>query len=249
MKLLLSLLIPLSLFSCSSEETKVAVPKTAAVLFFVDKTASVDFGNDYVAQKYQTALQQVIQENIANTGDQIEMYYVHENTAKSRCLKLQVRASKDDTQGMNATDLEAAQSMFDLQLNKEKQFFSKRALAKMMQANNNASNKETDLLSSISIINQKCQEVDQVKVYFFSDMVESQENAIDFHESPPKSSKEAIGLAQKSLESLSDFLLSNAEINVLLPFEATSSSRENNPNVGVFWQSIFEGLGAVYQEL
>jgi hypothetical protein len=239
----------LFLSACSQNETKETPPKTTAILFFVDKTASVDFENEYVAKKYQTALQQVIQDNIQHTGDQIEMYYVHENTSKSRCLKLQVRASKDETEGMNATDLEAAQSMFDLQLKKEKQIFANRAMSKMMQTNNNASNKETDLLSSIGIINQKCLEVDQVKVFYFSDMVESQNNGIDFHKNSPKSSQEALEIAQKSLASFGDALLSNAEINVLLPFEATSSSSENNPNIGVYWQTIFEELGASFQEL
>lgn len=249
MKQSLFLFLAVIFAACSSTETKDSPPKTTALLFFVDKTASVDFGNEFVAQKYQTALQQVIQDNIQHTGDQIEMYYVHENTAKSRCLNLQVRASKDETEGMNVTDLEAAQSMFDLQLKKEKQIFTNRAMAKMMFANTNASKKETDLLSSIGIINRKCQEVDQVKVFYFSDMVESQDNGIDFHKNPPKSSQEASELAQKSLANFSDALLSNAEINVLLPFEATSSSAENNPNVGVFWQAIFEELGASFQEL
>lgn len=249
MKYLFSFIFSFCLFACSTDSKEAQKPKTTAILFFVDKTASVDFSNEFVAKKYQNALQQVIQDNIQHTGDQIEMYYVHENTAKSRCLKLQVKASKDDTQGMNATDLEAAQSMFDLQLKKEKGIFANRAMAKMMQANNNASNKETDLLSSIEIINQKCQEVDQVKVFYFSDMVESQNNGIDFHKNPPKSSQEATDLAQKSLTIFSDALLSNAEINVLLPFEATSSSAENNPNVGVFWQTIFEELGASFQEM
>lgn len=249
MKHFLFIVVIIFIAACSGTDTRETTPKTTAILFFVDKTTSVDFSNQYVAEKYQTALQQVIQDNIQYTGDQIEMYYVHENTAKSRCLKLQIRATKDDLAGMNATDLEAAQSMYDLQLNKEKGIFTKRALAKMMQANNNASNKETDLLSSLRIINQKCQEVDQVKVFYFSDMVESQKNGIDFHKNPPSSSQEAMDLAQKSMASFNDFLLSNAEINVLLPFEATSSSKENNPNVGVFWQSIFEELGANYLEM
>lgn len=249
MKYFLAFLFAFSLLACSSETKEAQKPKTTAILFFVDKTASVDLNDEYVGNKYKNALAQIIQENIQHTGDELEMYYVHENTAKARCLKLKVRASLDETEGMNATDLEAAQSTFDLMLAKEKKLFTKRAMDKLLQTNNGDSNKETDVLASVNIINEKCQEVDLVKVYFFSDMVESTLGGRDFHKNPPKASSEASEMAQSDLEKLNDAMLSNAEINVLLPYQPTSSSSENNPNISTYWQYIFEELGATFEEI
>lgn len=235
--------------SCSDDQSSSKKAETTAVMIFVDKTSSVDLNDNYVGDKYRTALKQVIQEDIQNTGDELEMYYIHENTAKSRCLKLQSRAELEDTYGMNATDLEAANTTFEMMLNKEKNIFTNKALDKMNAANSGESNKETDVLSAISKISEKCQEYDQVKVYFFSDMIESTKRGRDFHKNPPKSSSEAEKMAKEDLKPFADSYLSNAEVSVLLPFAPTSSSSINNPSISAYWQSIFQELGANYEEI
>ena len=84
-----------------NEQSKANQP-LVHTLIFIDKTASIDVAKPFVAQKYQQALTSIIEENINKAGDKFEIYYIHENTSKGRCLSLVCRTEMDNTEGMNA---------------------------------------------------------------------------------------------------------------------------------------------------
>ena len=238
----------LFLLSCGDKKThkaenKLKGPNTHAIIF-LDKTQSVDVSNAFVAQKYQQAITSLIDENINKTGDRLEIYYIHENTSKARCLSLISRTEYENTDGMNATDLEAAETNYKLSIAKERGIFTKQALNRLMTTNNGASNKETNISASIPIIAQAGESGDVVKVYFLSDMVESIKAGRDFHIHPPKDAAEAENWAKADAEKLQNYSLTSPDITMILPFEPTSSSKENNPNVTSYWKILFETLGA-----
>ena len=115
------------LFSCSEKKSESldnqAVTPNIYTLIFIDKTKSVNVSKPFVAHKYEQAINALVEQNVRRAGDKLEVYYIHENTAKSRCLSLTSRTEKDDTKGMNATDQEAAQTNYDLAIRKERNFF------------------------------------------------------------------------------------------------------------------------------
>jgi hypothetical protein len=237
----------LFIFSCGEEKKteNTAHSPTIYTLIFIDKTESVDIGKPFVAQKYQQALSKIIQENFRKAGDKFEGYYVHENTAKGRCLSMVCRTEVEDTEGMNVTDMEAAKTSYDLSIRKERNFVSQQALARLNEKNNGSSNQETNLTQSLSVISKAAESGLLVKVFYFSDMVESVKNGRDFHINPPKDDAEAEQWAKIDAEKMKNYSLANVDISMILPFEPTSSSKENNPTVTHYWQKLFEAMGGV----
>lgn len=224
-------------------EHKFDAPNVHTIIF-IDKTQSVDLSNAFVAQKYQQAISALINENVNKAGDMFEAYYIHENTSKARCLTLMSRTEYENTDGMNATDIEASKTSYDLSINKERGIFTKQAIARLMTANNGASNQETNITASIPIIAKASESGDMVKVYYFSDMVESVKTGRDFHLHPPKDNAEAAAWAKQDAEKYKDYTIASPDVTMILPFEPTSSSKENNPFVTAYWQKLFETLGA-----
>jgi SLT domain-containing protein len=219
-------------------------------LIFIDKTASVDVEKPFVAQKYQQALTSIIEQNINKAGDKFEIYYIHENTSKGRCLSLICRTEMDNTEGMNATDIEAVKTSFDLSIRKERNFVIKQAMTRLNAQNSNASNLETNILSSIPVIAKAAATQSMVKVYYLSDMVESVKNGRDFQQKPPKDDSEAEAWAKTDAEKFKDYALNSPDISMILPFEPTSSIKENNPTITFYWSKLFENLGVMsVQEL
>ncbi|KPM48520.1 hypothetical protein [Jiulongibacter sediminis] len=251
MRVFLSLALGLLLFSCSDSETTTesSPSKPIHTLIFMDKTSSVDVSKPFVAQKYQQLLKQVVDENIRQAGDQIDIYFVHENTAKGKSISLTSRTEKENTQGMNATDLEAAQTGYEMTLQKEKNIFIRQCLAQLNKKNGGSSNAETDLKAAIPILSEAAADGSEVKAYFLSDMVQSQKNGRDFHKNAPTSSDQANQWAEEDLSQFEEANLLNCDIQMVLPFEPTSSSSVNNPNITVYWQSLLGDLGAGVSEL
>ncbi|MFB0945863.1 MAG: hypothetical protein QMB24_06935 [Spirosomataceae bacterium] len=242
----LSLLITVAFFSCggdSSENEEPVKQPNIHTLIFIDKTESVDITKPFVANKYQTALKQIIEDNINQAGDKVEVYYIHENTSKARTMSMTARSSMGDTYGMNITDIEATETSFNLSLRKERGIFTQQAIRRLMTANNGSSNLETNVTASIPVISKAAETATDVRVYYFSDMVESLKNGRDFHVNAPKSSEQATEWANTDAEKLQNYVIGNPMITMILPFEATSSSKENNPNVTTYWQTLFENLG------
>lgn len=251
---LLSLLLYFSLFSCGEKNTKTTENQANSpaihTLIFIDKTASVDVSKPFVAQKYQQALNTIIEENVRKSGDKFEIYYIHENTSKGRCLSLMCRTEMEDTEGVNATDLEAIKTSYDLSIRKERTFVAKQAFARLNAQNDNASNLETNILSSIPVIAKASESGAVVKVYYLSDMVESVKNGRDFQIKPPKDDSEAESWAKIDAEKYKDYALNSPDISMILPFEPTSSIKENNPTITLYWSKLFENLGVMsVQEL
>ena len=216
---------------------------------FVDKTASVNFDQKEIAEKYQTALKQLVEEHISYEGDELIMYYLHENTAKARCLQVASRSTMEDLKGLNATDAEAAKTSFELSIKKERKNMLKKASAKMFRDNTGSSNKETAVLAAIPVIAEKGERFDQLYVYFFSDMIESCKNTRDFHVLAPNNNKTAAIWAKEDAKSFEELSLDNADIKVLLPFDPTSSSQINNPHIMAYWSEIFGLLGVPFEEI
>ncbi len=252
MRALLYLLSLTGLVSCSTggdQTEKLPETKPSHTFIFIDKTASVDVTDDFVYQKYSGIIKEAIESHVRKAGDKLDIYFIHENTAKGRSLSLVSRTEMEDTNGMNATDLEAATTNYEFSLKKEHAVFIRQALARLKQKNGGSSNEETNISASLPIVSTAAAEDASVYVYYLSDMVESVKAGRDFHKSPPSGNSQATEWAEQDLSAHSDLNLSGAEVTFVLPFEATSSSRENNPNVTVYWQQIFEGLGATVNEI
>ncbi len=219
-------------------------------LIFIDKTASVDVSKPFVAQKYQQTLTSIIEQNLNKMGDKFEIYYIHENTSKGRCLSLMCRTEMENTEGMNATDLEAVRTSYDLSIRKERNFVTKQSLARLNAQNDNASNLETNILSSIPVIAKASESGSVVKVYYLSDMVESVKSGRDFQQKPPKNESEADEWAKIDAEKFKNYPLNSPDISMILPFEPTSSIKENNPTITRYWSKLFDNLGVMsVQEL
>jgi|AntAceMinimDraft_11_1070367.scaffolds.fasta_scaffold60698_2 hypothetical protein len=242
----LFLLIPIVCFSCDdnpSENEEPVKQPNIHTLIFIDKTESVDITKPFVSSKYQTALKQIIEDNVNQAGDKVEVYFIHENTSKARTMSMTARSSMGDTYGMNITDIEAAETSFNLSLRKERSVFTQQAIRRLVTSNNGSSNLETNVTASIPVIAKAAETAADVRVYYFSDMVESLKNGRDFHVNAPKNTEQATKWANTDAEKLQKYVVGNPTITMILPFEATSSSKENNPNVTAYWQSLFENLG------
>ncbi len=246
---ILVIIITLSTFliSCGLSEknaTKIKEPlKNNHILLFFDKTQSVDISKAFVKNKYEGALKNLIDKNINTVGDILEIYYIHENTAKSKCMSMVTRTEKETTEGLNVTDLEASETNYKMSIGKERKMILSMAIQKMSEKNTGTSNLETNVSASVPVLSAALGATKNVMAYYFSDMIESVKAGRDFHKMAPNSHEQAQEWATKDVESKKLFNLSNATITMILPFEPTSSSKENNPNVTDYWKVYFEALG------
>ncbi|GAA4408237.1 hypothetical protein GCM10023187_29820 [Nibrella viscosa] len=250
-KMLAGCALLLFLTGCSSDSDKEAgqagSPLTPTyTLIFVDKSQSVSTNKAYIDQKYRQAVTSIIDENIKDKGDKLEVYFIHENTAKGRALSLTTRTEMDDIGQANATDREAAQTAFDLSLQRERTNMRQQVWSKLAQQNTNTSNQQTDIWASLPVIAKAGESGAMVKVYYLSDMVESMKGTgrRDFHTNPPRDNAQAEQWAKADAEQLKRYTLGNPDITMILPFEPNASVRENNPAVTQYWQTLFNELGA-----
>lgn len=235
--------------SCGSEKEATTAPPDAPVysLVFLDKTQSVHVDKNYVNDKYRQALTDIIENNMKSKGDKLEVYFIHENTSKARALSLTVRSEKDNVEGVNATDREGIETAFQLSLQKEKSIYLRQLLAKLNQQNTGSSNLSTDIWASLPVIAKAGESGSEVKVYYFSDMVESVKGADrrDFHVKPPKDDAEAEADAKTDSKKLEQYAIGSPQVTIVSPFEPTASTKENNPHVTHYWQTLFQELGGV----
>ncbi|MDR6196960.1 hypothetical protein [Siphonobacter sp. SORGH_AS_0500] len=237
----------------NKENTETAVTETApqaskvSTLIFLDKSRSVNEDKDFVEKKYTKVINSLVQEEIRRAGDNIQVWLIHENTAQSKALDLTSQTTLDATEGMSQTDVEAAEANYDLALQRERLNFAKQVLAQLATPNVSKSSEQTDIQASLAAINARVGEGYAVKVYYFSDMVESmkQPGRRDFHKTPPKSTAEADAWAKADAASLKARYpnLSSVEVSIVLPFEPTTSSKVNNPNVSEYWKTFFNEVG------
>jgi hypothetical protein len=249
---LLLTLVSVTLFSCNFfKEEKKALPTTNTyTLVFMDKTQSVHVDKAFVSQKYQQVLSDLIEQNINRKGDKLEVYFIHENTSKAKALSLTCRSDMENTDAMSATDREGAQTSYDLQIERERMIFLRQATAKLAQQNIAASRRFTDIWASFSVISRAAESGYEVKVYYLSDMIESVKGngRRDFHEAAPQSDQQAESWAKADAERMKNYSLSNTDIKMVLPFEATSSTKENNPTITLYWTKLLQELGAMSVE-
>ncbi|CAG5011908.1 hypothetical protein DYBT9275_05052 [Dyadobacter sp. CECT 9275] len=248
----LFILLATLLFACGSEKEKPQAVPDAPVytLVFLDKTQSVNVNKVYVGQKYRQVLTDIVENNMKNKGDKLEVYFIHENTSKARALSLTVRSEMDNLEGANATDKEGIETAFQLSLQKEKSIFLRQAMIKLNQQNTGASNQSTDIWASLPVIAKANESGAQVKVYYFSDMIESVKGADrrDFHISAPSNDEQAEQEAKADSKKLEQYVIGSPEVTIVSPFEPTASSKENNPHVTHYWQTLFQELGGVSVE-
>jgi len=235
------------LLGCSSENEKKPVTEGPTyTLVFMDKTQSVNVNKAFVAQKYQQILSDLVEQNIHQKGDKLEVYFIHENTQKARALSLTCRTQVEDISQMSATDREAAQTTADLTLQRERIIFLRQLIAKLGIQNVGTSQRQTDIWASLPVINKAAETGAEVKVYYLSDMIESMKggNRRDFHSRPPQNNSEAESWAKSDAKQMQQYALNAAEIKIALPFEPTSSTKENNPTVTQYWSTLLQELGA-----
>ncbi|TLU97934.1 hypothetical protein [Dyadobacter luticola] len=248
-KFLFASMTALFLFSCGKEKEATQAAPDAPVysLIFLDKTQSVHVDKNYVNEKYRQALTDIIEKNMKNKGDKLEVYFIHENTSKARALSLTVRSERDDMSAANATDREGIETAFQLSLQKEKGIYLRQLLAKLNQQNTGSSNQSTDIWASLPVIAKAGESGSDVKVYYFSDMVESVKGADrrDFHVKPPKDDSEAESDAKTDSKKLEQYAIGSPQVTIVSPFEPTASTKENNPHVTHYWQTLFQELGGV----
>jgi hypothetical protein len=240
------------LASCGSEKEAAQTLPDAPIysLVFLDKTQSVHVDKNYVNEKYRQALTDIIDKNMRNKGDKLEVYFIHENTSKARALSLTVRSEKDNVEGANATDKEGIETAFQLSLQKEKSIYLRQLLTKLNQQNTGASNMSTDIWASLPVIAKAGESGSEVRVYYFSDMVESVKgpDRRDFHVKPPKTDSEAEADAKADSKKLDQYAIGSPQVTIISPFEPTASTKENNPHVTHYWQTLFQELGGVSVE-
>ena len=240
-------------FACSTDKDKRAkTDEPAYTLIFLDKTRSVNVDNAFVRQKYQQAITTIIEENIRQKGDKLDVYFIHENTAKARALNLTARTEMEDVSATSATDREAAETEFSLALNREKATIRQRVLQQLAAQNTGSSNQETDIWASLPVIEKANETGATVKVYYLSDMIESVRGADrrDFQVRPPKNNAQADEWAKTDAKRLKRYTLGSPDITMILPFEPNASVKENNPAVTQYWQTLFSelGVGTVEEE-
>ncbi|GAB3269267.1 hypothetical protein GCM10027347_39250 [Larkinella harenae] len=252
---LFSCALLLTLVACSSDsgkETDANSPKAGPIytLIFLDKSVSVNANKAFVAQKYQGAVNEIIDQNMKGKGDQLDVYFIHENTSKARALSVTTRSEMEDVSSANATDREAAQTSFDLSLGREKAAIRQRVLQQLATPNASSSNKETDIWASLPVIAKANETGATVKVYYLSDMVESVYRAgrRDFHKTPPKDNAQAEAWAKADVGQLKRYTIGSPDITMILPFSPDASVKENNPAVTQYWQTLFQELGAGHVE-
>ncbi|MGV3559722.1 hypothetical protein [Larkinella arboricola] len=249
--LFFSCIFLLTLVACSSDsgkETDANTPKSGPIytLIFLDKSISVNPNQAFVAQKYQSALNDIIEQNIKNKGDKLEVYFIHENTSKARALSVTTRSEMEDVSSANATDRETAQTSFDVSLSREKAAIRQRVLQQLAAPNSSSSRKETDIWASLPVIAKANESGATLKVYYLSDMVESVYSAgrRDFHKTPPKDNAQADTWAKADAGQLKRYTIGSPDIEMILPFAPDASVKVNNPAVTQYWTTLFQELGA-----
>lgn len=238
------------LYCCSSPATKYEnatdESKTCSMIF-IDKSVSVNVNKQFINEKYTKIINQLIDENIKVKGDKIEVYFIHENTAKAKATELIARSEMEATEGASATDSEALKTEFNIEINKERSIFKKIVTTQLMTQNPSTSKNSTDIQAALPLIDHEIAKGYQVKVYFLSDMVESMKgnNRRDFHKTPPVDDAAAVGWAREDAARLHAVLpnIGMAKIYIAKPFEPTASRRVNNPAISTYWQRLFSELG------
>lgn len=237
----------LFLYACSgsSDKARPTTDEPVYTLIFIDKTRSVNINKAFVAQKYQQALTDIIEQNIRQKGDKLAVYFIHENTSKARALSVTSRTEIDDVSAASPTDREAAETEFNLTLSREKAQIRQRVLQQLVVQNVGASNQETDIWASLPIIAKANETGVTVKVYYLSDMIESVKGTDrrDFQVKPPKNNTEAGQWAKADAGQLKRYTIGSPDITMILPFEPNASVKENNPAVTQYWQTLFLELG------
>ncbi len=231
----------------TSEPTTTFPDVPIHTFIFLDKTQSVNVNKGFVQEKYRQELTDIVNQNMTNKGDKLEVYFIHENTSKARALSLTVRSEKEGIENSNATDREAIETAFQMSLQREKGIFLRQALTKLNQQNTGTSNQFTDIWASLPIIAKAAEDGAQVRVYFFSDMVESVKGSgrRDFHTNPPTDDAQAEEWAKADAKKMAQYALGTPEVTIVSPFEPTASTKENNPHVTHYWQTLFQELGGV----
>ena len=256
MKKIIWFLPLLLLTACSSDSgqgagkgetnAEINAPNTCS-LVLLDKSISINPNDAYIRQKYQQALTALISENIKRKGDRLEVYFIHDNTTKAKALERMCQSEKEDVSSANQTDAEAAETSFEVSLQKERARFQREAIAQLAAPNPSSSNRYTDILASLPVANRLAERGFRVKTYYFSDMIESMRgtNRRDFHTTPPVRSEQATSWARQDAKRLKSTLPNLAEVEFyqILPFKPTASSKTNNPNVTVYWETLFQELG------
>jgi hypothetical protein len=237
------------ILSCSDSGDKyqeVEEPKTCSMIF-IDKSVSVNVNKKFINEKYTKIINQLVDENVKTKGDKIEVYFIHENTAKGKATEVTSRTEKGDLQGASSTDSEAISTEYNMSMEKERSVFKKIIFAQLAAQNTSASKNNTDILAALPLIDKVAAKGFNVKVYFLSDMVESMraENRRDFHVNPPVDDAAAVGWAREDAVGMKSQLpnLAMAQIFIAKPFEPTASRKKNNPAVSAYWQRLFLELG------
>jgi len=241
----------LLLAGCGESETKTPPPTPIQNIVFLDKSTSAGGGfTEFALQKYNRALKDMVANNIRGKGDRLDIYYIHENTSKAEAFSGTSKAAiSEDTTDISPTDKEAIRNDFDLTLRKERTEFQNQALRHLLAENATATNQQTDIWATLEVIKRIADTASIVKVYYLSDMIESAKgtNRRDFHINPPKSREQALEWARTDVNLLKKDYQSipfdKITIYLVLPFEPTSTSRENNPNVTYYWEELFSLLG------
>jgi len=246
------LIASLWMTACGDDtEKKATPPKPIQTIVFLDKSTSAGGGyTEFALQKYNRTLKDLVANNIRGKGDRLDIYYIHENTTKAEAFSgVSKAAITDDTTDMNPTDKEAIRNDFELALRKEKTEFQNQALRHMMAENVTATNQQTDIWGTLEVLKRIADTTASIQVYYLSDMIESAKgaNRRDFHTNPPQSREQAeewakadANLLKKDYQSLP---FDKMNIHFVLPFEPTSTTRENNPNVTYYWETLFDLLG------
>ncbi len=243
----------LALVACQSQPETAQTPPpppppNTHSLIFIDKSVSFDLSSDYAKNKYKKIIQQVVQQNVQQNGDRVEVYYIHENTAQAKVFSAQCKLQMPDTSGLNKTDLAAVRSNYAFALKKEKMKLINRSLKALEEDNASETNKQTDLWATLSIIDKrkaKLKDNTLLKVYYFSDMVESMKGTgrRDFHERPPFNGAQAEQWAQEDAQRFKDAEIEELEVYYILPYSPLSSTNKNNPFVVTYWERLFNILG------
>jgi hypothetical protein len=217
-------------------------------LIFIDKTVSVSLKENFTREKYEKALQTIVQQNIRQKGDKIEVYFLHENTSQARVFAMQCKAEMKDTTGLNPTDIKSIKNAYQVSLKKEKNKMQQRCIEALLDDNITETKQYTDIWAILTIIdkkNAKKPENSLLKVFILSDMVESMPGLErrDFYKRPPFSRQEAEQWAEKDVKRFTDIDLSDVEIFYVLPHSPLSTTNQNNPNVLYYWEKMLAKLG------
>lgn len=248
---LVIILLFLSCFSCQSDASDDESSKNNLVqktILFLDKSASIGLDPTYAEQKYEEQIRLILQSNIQKAGDHIEVFYVHDNTLKGKCLHLESKVAPVDPSNLNPTDIEAAELDYALQIGKERLSFEKKIGDALQVTNTELSNQMTDLGATLAIINERNTGDVNLTAYYFSDMLESTREGLNFHKKKPSSADQAKSWASQEAEKRKDMNLQGVSVIMVLPFNPLTTAQKNDPLVTLYWKTLFENLGILSVE-